>query len=320
MAQTSRSRAIDLPPSPIKGQASTATRAVAPTRTRRVGAALSMRVLMAPMLVFLALIVALPLAYAVWLSLTDFRFGQEAGFIGLRNYRTMLSDPDFWNGLYVTFLLYVLSLGMQLALGCYLGMLLNRLRLGRRFLQTVLMSPFLLPPVVIGMMWLVILDPSLGAANWILQSLGLPPSLWLASPRFVVPVFALLDTWQWTPFVALLVLGGLQTMPDGITDAAAIDGARSFAMLRYITLPLLMPTLYIAVVLRSVDLLRFFDLIYITTQGGPGTASQTLNVYAFRRGLEFFDMGYASALMITLAAVVFGVVLALSQFRRAAQW
>lgn len=291
-----------------------------PLRARRAGSALSMRALAVPMLLFLALVVALPLAYAVWLSLTDFRFGQEAGFIGLRNYRAMLYDPDFWNGLYVTFYLYVLSLGLQLVFGCYLGMLLNRLRFGRRFLQTVLMSPFLLPPVVIGMMWLVILDPSLGAANWILQSLGLPPSLWLASPRIVVPVFALLDTWQWTPFVALLVLGGLQTMPDGIADAAAIDGARGMSMLRYITLPLLMPTLFIAVVLRSVDLLRFFDLIYITTQGGPGTASQTLNVYAFRRGLEFFDMGYASALMITLAAVVFGVVLALSRFRRLAEW
>lgn len=288
--------------------------------TRKAGSALSMRVLMAPMLIFLGLMVALPLGYAVWLSMTDFRFGQEAGFIGLRNYRAMLADADFWNGLRVAFALYLISLALQLVLGCYLGMLLNRLRFARRFLQTVLMSPFLMPPVVIGMMWLVILDPSLGAANWLLSVVGLPPSLWLASPQLVVPVMALLDTWQWTPFVALLVLGGLQTMPDGVAEAAAIDGARGFGMLRYITLPLLMPTLFIATVLRSVDLLRFFDLIYITTQGGPGTASQTLNVYAFRRGLEFFDMGYASALMITLAAVVFGVVLALSQFRRRVQW
>ena len=279
-----------------------------------------MRVLMAPMLIFLGLMVALPLGYAVWLSMTDFRFGQEAGFIGLRNYRAMLADADFWNGLRVAFALYLISLALQLVLGCYLGMLLNRLRFARRFLQTVLMSPFLMPPVVIGMMWLVILDPSLGAANWLLSVVGLPPSLWLASPQLVVPVMALLDTWQWTPFVALLVLGGLQTMPDGVAEAAAIDGARGFGMLRYITLPLLMPTLFIATVLRSVDLLRFFDLIYITTQGGPGTASQTLNVYAFRRGLEFFDMGYASALMITLAAVVFGVVLALSQFRKRIEW
>jgi multiple sugar transport system permease protein len=289
-------------------------------RARKTGSALSMRVLMAPMLIFLVLMVALPLGYAVWLSMTDFRFGQEAGFTGLRNYRAMLVDPDFWNGLRVAFALYFISLALQLVFGCYLGMLLNRLRFGRRFLQTILMSPFLMPPVVIGMMWLVILDPSLGAANWLLSVVGLPPSNWLASPQLVVPVMALLDTWQWTPFVALLVLGGLQTMPDGVAEAAAIDGARGFGMLRYITLPLLMPTLFIATVLRSVDLLRFFDLIYITTQGGPGTASQTLNVYAFRRGLEFFDMGYASALMITLAAVVFGVVLALSQFRKVAQW
>lgn len=293
--------------------------AVAP-RVRRQREATSLRLLMVPMLVFLALMVALPLAYAGWLSLTDYRFGQETGFIGLRNYRTMLGDAEFWNGLRVTFALYVLSLALQIVAGTYLGLLLERLRFARRLLQTVLMSPFLMPPVVVGMMWLVILDPSLGAANWVLQSLGLPPSNWLASPQLVVPVLALLDTWQWTPFVALLVLGGLQTMPDGIADAAAIDGAHGISRLRYVTLPLLMPTLLIAVILRSVDLLRFFDLVYITTQGGPGTASQSLNVYAFRRGLEFFDMGYASALMLTLAAVVLGVVLALTQFRRAVAW
>lgn len=279
-----------------------------------------MRALMVPMLAFIVLMVAMPLVYAGWLSLTDFRFGQEAGFIGLRNYRTIATDPEFWNGLHVTLVLYVLSLALQLVFGCYLGMLLNRLRFARRLLQTVMMSPFLMPPVVIGMMWLVILDPSLGAANWVLQSLGLPPSDWLASPRWVVPVLAVLDTWQWTPFVALLVLGGLQTMPDSIDDAARIDGAHGLSMLRYVTLPLLLPTLLIAAILRSVDLLRFFDLIYITTQGGPGTASASLNVYAFRRGLEFFDMGYASALMITLGAVVLGVVLLQSRLRRVVDW
>ena len=293
---------------------------VAREGVRRKRLAVSVPWLTVPMLVFLALMVAFPLAYAVWLSLTDFRFGEAAGFIGLRNYRTMLNDAQFWNGLRVTVLLYILSLALQIVAGTYLGMLLARLRRARRLLQTILMSPFLLPPVVVGMMWLVILDPSLGAANWVLRSLGLPPSNWLASPQWVVPVLAVLDTWQWTPFVGLLVLGGLQTMPDGVADAASIDGAHGVSMLRHVTLPLLMPTLLVAVILRSVDLLRFFDLVYITTQGGPGTASQSLNVYAFRRGLEFFDMGYASALMLTLSALVLGVVLTLSRFRRTVAW
>lgn len=288
--------------------------------TRRKGAALSMRALMVPMLLFLVLMVALPLAYAGWLSLTNFRFGEGSSFIGLQNYRTMLDDPEFWNAFRVTFYLYFVSLVLQIILGTYLGMLLNRLRFARRILQTILMSPFLMPPVVIGMMWLVILDPSLGAANYILQQLGLPPSAWFASPQIVVPLMAVLDTWQHAPFVALLVLGGLQTMPDSIDDAAAIDGAHGWSMLRYITLPLLMPTLLMAIILRSVDLLRFFDLIYITTQGGPGNASTSLNVYAFRRGLEFFDMGYASALMITLGAMVLGVVLIQSRMRKMVDW
>jgi multiple sugar transport system permease protein len=305
---------------PVRAAPVALTSMVVIERGRRRGAALSMRWLMAPMLIFIFVLVAVPLAYAGWLSMTDFRFGEPTSFVGLHNYRTMMGDPEFWNGLQITLVLYVLSLALQLVIGTYLGMLLNRLRLGRRLFQTLLMSPFLMPPVVIGMMWLVILDPSLGAANWLLRCIGLPPSDWLASPRWVVPVLALLDTWQWTPFVALLVLGGLQTMPDSIDEAASIDGAHGLSLLRYVTLPLLLPTLIIVVILRSVDLLRFFDLIYITTQGGPGTSSSSLNVYAFRQGFEFFDMGYASALMITLASLVFGVVLMQSRLRRLANW
>jgi multiple sugar transport system permease protein len=173
-----------------------------------------------------------------------------------------------------------------------------------------------MPSVVVGMMWLVILDPSLGAANFVLQSLGLPPSNWLASPWMVVPTIALIDTWQWTPFVALIVLGGLQVLPIEPYEAAAIDGARPWQTFWYLTVPLLRPSLLTAATLRSVDLLRFFDTIYITTQGGPSNASTTLNIYAFRIGFEFFDIGYASALMITLLTIVLGAVMVFAQLRK----
>jgi multiple sugar transport system permease protein len=181
-------------------------------------------------------------------------------------------------------------------------------------------SPFMMPPVVAGMMWLVILDPSLGAANYILQAFGLPPSEWLASPTWVIPTVALIDSWQWTPYVALIVLGGLQSLPPSVYEAAQIDGASPFKTFQRITLPLLMPTIVTAIILRSVDLLRFFDIIYITTQGGPGNASNTLNIYGFRVGFEFFNIGYASALMLTLTAIVFGAVLALNRLRGAVAW
>ena len=141
-------------------------------------------------------------------------------------------------------------------------------------------------------------------ANYLLKSAGLPPSLFLASTDFVIFTVIMIDTWQWTPFVALIVLGGLQSLPARVYEAAAIDGAVGWRRFVYITLPLLGPTIVTAAVLRSVDLLRFFDVIYITTQGGPGYASSTLNIYAYRKGFEFFDIGYASALMITLSTIV----------------
>lgn len=287
---------------------------------RRRAGPVSLRRLLLPMLVFLVAMIGLPVIYAVWLSFTKFHFGGQPVFNGLQNYRQMMVDPLFWSGLRITFVLYFFSLALQLFFGIWLGLMLNRVTVMRRVVRTILLSPFVMPPVVVAMMWIIILDPSLGIANYILLSLGLPQSGWLSSPQIVVPLFAVLDTWQAAPLVALLVLGGLQTLPDSVYEAAALDGASRVSLFRYITIPLLAPTLVTVAVLRSIDLLRFFDLIYIITQGGPGDASTTLNIYAFRRGFEFFDMGYASALMIALSVVIFAVVAGLVRLRRACEW
>ena len=289
-------------------------------RRRSKAGPVSLRPLLVPMLVFLVAMVGLPVIYATWLSFTKFHFGSQPVFNGLQNYRQMMVDPLFWSGLRITFVLYFFSLALQIFFGVWLGLMLNRITVMRRVIRTILLSPFVMPPVVVAMMWIIILDPSLGIANYILLSLGLPQSGWLASPQIVVPLFAVLDTWQAAPLVALLVLGGLQTLPDSVYEAAALDGAWGISLFRYITLPLLAPTLVTIAVLRSIDLLRFFDLIYIITQGGPGDASTTLNIYAFRRGFEFFDMGYASALMIALSIVIFAVVACLVRLRRACEW
>jgi multiple sugar transport system permease protein len=269
-----------------------------------------------PAVAFTLLLIGLPFLYTIYLSLNQFVFGKDAVFNAGRNYLLMLQDRLFWNGLWVTLVLYGISLALQMAFGLYLGMLLDRSVRGRGLLRTILISPFVMPSVVVGMMWLVILDPSIGAANYVLESLGLPRSTWLASPLLVVPTIALIDTWQWTPFVALIILGGMQVLPIEPYEAASIDGAKRWQTFRYITLPLLRPAMITAATLRSVDLLRFFDTIYITTQGGPSNASTTLNIYAFRVGFEFFDIGYASAQMITLLAIVFGAVMAFAQLRR----
>ena len=276
--------------------------------------------LSAPAVVFTALLIAFPFGYTIWMSLHEFSFGGTSTMTYGQNYLLMLDDAEFWNGLRITVVLYLLSLVMQLVLGTYVAILLHTSRRLSGVVRTLMISPFVLPPVVVGMMWLVVLDPSIGAANFLLTSVGLPRSDWLASPQWVIPTVALIDTWQWTPYVALIVLGGLQSLPSNVYEAAQIDGASRARTFRRITLPLLMPTIVTAAILRSVDLLRFFDIIYITTQGGPGNASNTLNIYGFRKGFEFFEIGYASALMVTLSTIVLGAVVVLTQARRRTAW
>lgn len=273
-----------------------------------------------PAVLFTVALIAFPFAYTLWMSLHEFTFGGASILNYGKNYLLMLGDAEFWNGLKITLILYLLSLVLQLVLGTYVAILLHSSKKLSGTVRTLMISPFVLPPVVVGMMWLVVLDPSIGAANWILQSVGLPKSDWLASPMWVIPTVAFIDTWQWTPYVALIVLGGLQSLPPNVYEAAQIDGASRWKTFWRITLPLLMPTIVTAAILRSVDLLRFFDIIYITTQGGPGNASNTLNIYGFRKGFEFFEIGYASALMVTLSAIVLGAVMVLTQARKRVAW
>jgi multiple sugar transport system permease protein len=276
--------------------------------------------LVTPAVLFTLLLIAFPFCYTAWLSLQKVQLGGSAAFVGAANYTHMLADGLFWNGLWISLILHGLSLVLQLVAGTYLALLLFGAKRMPGIVRSLLISPFMLPPVVAGMMFLVILDPSIGAANWLLQAVGLPPSAWLASPQWVVPTLALIDTWQWAPYVALIVLGGLQSLPASVYEAAQIDSASPWKTFWRITFPLLLPTLATATVLRSVDLLRFFDIIYITTQGGPGDASDTLNVYGFRAGFEFFQFGYAAALAVTLTAIVLGAVLALNRMRSAVAW
>ena len=284
------------------------------------GGSSDFRWMAAPAVIFAAAMIVFPIGYAVWLALSDVTLGSEPRFAGFANFARLFADEEFWNGLRITLVLYAISLVLQIALGTWLGLLLARASFARGLVRTVMVSPFMLPPVVVGMMAIVILDPSFGIANWLLARIGLPPGLWLSDPSTVVATVAALDTWQWTPFVALIVMGGYLSLPSDVFEAAEIDGASGWQRFRLVTLPLLLPTIVTAAVLRSVDLLRLFDIIYLTTQGGPGTASTTLNILAYRRGFEFSDLGYASAIMVTLSSIVLGSVLVFARLRRAVAW
>ena len=273
-----------------------------------------------PAMLFTISMIGFPIGYAIWISLSSVELGADPVFSGLVNYRRLISDPEFWNALKLTITLYFFSLGVQLIIGIWLGLLLGRSKGAQGFARAILVSPFMLPPVVVGMMAIVIFDPSFGIANWILIQIGLSPGLWLSDPKTVIGTLVLLDSWQWSPFVALIIMGGYLSLPSDVFEAAEIDGASKNQILIFITLPLLGPTIVTAMILRSVDILRFFDIIYLTTQGGPGNASTTLNILAYRRGFEFFDFGYASAIMVTLSTIIFGTVFLFTKLRNSVAW
>jgi multiple sugar transport system permease protein len=275
-----------------------------------------------PLPAVLALLVVLagPLAYALWVSLTSWYLGSPVPprFVGLANYATLLGDPRVWHAAWVTFCFTGLALGLELLLGLAIALYLNREFAGIGLVRTVLLLPLSVTPVAIALVWAMMFNPTLGMLNYVLSLVGLPPLLWASDPLTALPSLVLVDVWQWTPMVVLLLLAGLQTIPAEILEAAALDGASGFRFVRRIQLPLIRPHLAMAAVFRVILLLKTFDLIYVITQGGPADATETLNLYTYQVGMVYFQMGYGSALAVVLLGLIMVLSLVLLQTRRRA--
>ena len=175
-------------------------------------------------------------------------------------------------------------------------------------------------PVAVALVWAMMFHPQLGVLNYLLKSVGLPPSLWVYSPNTVLPALAMVETWQWTPLVMLIVLGGLATLPVEPYESARIDGAQPWQTFVYITLPLVMPVILVAVVLRTIDALKAFDLIFTITQGGPGTASETLNIYLYLKAFSFYQIGQASAIVVIFFVMIVALSLGALALRERTRW
>ncbi|MBA2557008.1 MAG: sugar ABC transporter permease [Chloroflexi bacterium] len=260
--------------------------------------------MVAPAVLFVATLVAYPVGYALYLAVTSWTPAGNDGFAGLANFRRMLDDGVFLIAMRVTLQLFVACLIVQTVLGTWLAFLLNKQIRGARIARSIVLMPSIIAPVAAALMWLLLYDPTLGMANFVLSTVGISSVDWLGRPDLVVWSIALVDVWQWTPFIALIVLAGLQTVPEEPLEAAAIDGATAWQRARYVTLPMLWPVITVAMLLRSLDLLRFFDTVLVMTQGGPLNQSTTINVYGYLQGFRFFDMSYAAALQLALMGVV----------------
>jgi multiple sugar transport system permease protein len=175
-------------------------------------------------------------------------------------------------------------------------------------------------PVAIALVWTMMFHPQLGVLNYLLKLAGIPPQLWVYSQNTVIPALVLVDVWHWTPLVMLICLGGLAALPQEPYESALIDGANQWQLFRHITLPLLLPFVMVAVVIRTIDALKAFDTIYVITQGGPGTASETINIYLYLQAFVFYRVGHASAVVVVFFAIIVALSLVLLQVRQRTLW
>jgi multiple sugar transport system permease protein len=258
---------------------------------------------LAPAVMVLLALSIYPLLYSVSVSLqTETPEGPQWS---LANFQRLLSDNFFLTAMAHTFVYAAVALSCEFLLGLSLALLLNSKIRGRGIFRATLLVPMMLPTVVVGVVWRLMLNPNFGAINGTLKGMGINTETltWTASPGLALLSVILVDVWQWTPFVFLVLLSGLQAIPQEPYEAALIDGSSSWQTFRYVTLPLLKPAILIALLLRTMDLLRVFDQIFILTEGGPGFATETISLYIYRTAFRFFDFGYAAAMSFVLLAL-----------------
>ena len=259
--------------------------------------------LIAPALLVLLSLSIYPLIYSITVS---FQTETAAGMVWtLKNFSRLASDNFFLTAMLHTVVFAIAALVLEFSIGLGLALLLNSQVRARGFFRATLLVPMMLPTVVVGVVWRLMLNPNFGAINGTLKRAGLNTDslTWTASPRLAFVSVIVVDVWQWTPFVFLVLLAGLQAIPQEPYEAALIDGSNRWQTFRHVTLPLLKPAILIALLLRTMDLLRVFDQIFILTEGGPGFATETISLYIYRTAFRFFDFGYAAAMSFVLLAL-----------------
>jgi len=274
----------------------------------------------APAVAALFLIVVIPIGYNLYLAFTKWTIGLgDPRFIGIDNFIELFRDDRVLNGLQVMIYFSGVSLTLELVLGLLIALYFHRQFSGSEIVQAIYIFPFAATPVAVALIWRIMLNPEIGVLNYLLKGIGLPGSLWVSSAATVVPALVMVDVWKWTPMITLIVLAGLKSLPHDPYEAARIDGANTLQIFWYITLPLIRPVLIAALMLRSLDNLKEFDIIYTITQGGPGIASETLYLYSYNVAFGFFKAGYGSALMVVVFLIVLVFNVVMNRMRLSAQ-
>jgi multiple sugar transport system permease protein len=265
---------------------------------------------MLPALLFLLAVSIAPLLYSLVVSFLRYNLmnPDRRGFIGLRNFRLLLESPDFWNSLFVTLKFVAIAVSVELLLGLGLALVLSRELPGMGLFRSLILVPLALAPVVVGLLWRFMLGTEYGILNFLISAIGFSRTDFLSNTTLALPVIALVDVWQWTPFMFLILLAAIQALPHDPYEAAAIDGASTWETIVHITLPQLKYPILVALLLRTIDAFRVYDLIFMMTRGGPVNATDTLSWSVYNVGFRTFNMGYAAALSWIMLIIVTIVV------------
>lgn len=275
-----------------------------------------------PAIAFTTLLLIIPLAWTLFLSFTDAKRSvrREFDFIGAGNYVEALTDTErFWPAVWRTFAFTAGALTFELILGMVIALLLWKPFRGQGIVRTVVLLPLVATPVAVGMMWRLLFEPNIGFVNEMLSWVGIPPQPWLADPATSLPTLTFVDIWQWTPMVALILLAGLTSLSDEPQEAARVDGANGWQRFWYVTAPLMRPVIIAAVLLRGIDALKTFDILYATKGKGGGAFHdvETLNVYAYGLSFDYNEYGLASAVLIIFFLIILAVIWVLQMQRKA---
>lgn len=259
---------------------------------------------MLPSLLVMAVVMLYPFGAAVWYSLNSYHLGSEPKFIGLDNYIALLGEARFWGDLGTTLVIVGLSVALQFVVGLGLALMLYRLQRGVRLISLLNFLPHVVTPVVAGIFLKWIFVGRWGLLDATLIGLDIFPPDWLGEPLWAKFTVIMADTWKFMPFLMLVLYAGLQSFDTSLLEAAQIDGANGWQRLRHVILPMMKPLVLFVLAIRTMDAFRFFDLIYVLTNGGPGTATETITLYTYQLAFRLLEIGRASALGVLTLAVV----------------
>ncbi len=273
-----------------------------------------------PALIVVAGIIVFPWLFTIWMSMHEWKVGAPTTFVGLANYIRLPSDPRFVEAVGHTITYTLLSVILPVIFGTFAAVIFHQKFPFRGFLRGLFIMPMMATPVAVALVWTMMFHPQLGVLNYILSLFGLPAELWVFHPGSVIPSLVMVETWQWTPLVMLIVLGGLSAIPSEPYESARIDGANAWQMFRYITLPLITPFIFVASMIRMIDAVKSFDIIFAITQGGPGSASETINLYLYSVAFVYYDIGYGSAIAVVFFVLIVVLAAIMLYMRQRLHW